>query len=160
MSEQAKLASKDLRPTHEAVRVATIKALKGRVDEAEVRQFLEKAASAAAAPAIGATVSVNIAVWGKVVADPDGKPWKYDNTIWGGPAYFGSSVGFMYTAYTDWDAFFQNVTSCHVQGVDVGGGILQVNWFIANGTPVGQYNGAAGGVGLVEAGGAGKWARK
>ena len=63
----------------------------------------------------------------------------------------------MYTAYDNWDAFFKNVTSYHVQGYSEGGGILQVNWFISNGTPVGQFNGAMVGAGGLEAGGPGKW---
>jgi hypothetical protein len=71
-----------------------------------------------------------------------------------------TKVGFMYTAYETWDAFFNNVTSAHVQGIAVEGGILQINWFNASGTPVGQFNGVAGGIGLLEAGGEGKWQRK
>jgi hypothetical protein len=155
-----KVTAQDLRPDQETLLRATLTALKGRVDEHEVRRFVKEAARAAAPAPIGATANVKIAVWGKVLCEPDGQPWIYDNTIWGGPAYFGDSVGFMYTAYDNWDAFYANVTSCHVQGFDVGGGILQINWFIANGTPVGQYNGAAAGAGLVEGGGAGKWTRK
>jgi hypothetical protein len=66
----------------------------------------------------------------------------------------------MYTAYDSWDAFFRNVTSAHAQGIAEAGGILQINWFIENGTPVGQFNGAAGGIGVVECGGSGKWQKK
>jgi hypothetical protein len=153
------LTAVDLRPDQEDVANATVKALEGRVDEDAVRSFLKAAADGTPSP-IGATVSLKIAVWGKIYVDPDGQPWKYDHTVWGGPAYVGDSVGFMYTAYDSWDAFWANVTSCHFQAIDVGGGILQVNWFIANGTPVGQFNGVAGGVGLVEGGGSGKWERK
>lgn len=154
------LTAQHLRPTHDIVQEATLKALQGRVEEAEVRRFLNEATRASAPAPIGATASLNIAVWGKLGCEPDGQPWKYDITVWGGPAYFGSAVGFMYTAYTSWDAFFRNVTSAHVQGIISGGGILQINWFNASGTPVGQFNGAAGGIGLVEAGGSGKWQEK
>lgn len=155
-----KLNAQDLRPDRDIVLGATVKALKGRVEEAEVQRFLKQAASNAAAPVLGATTDLKIAVWGKLTCDPDGQPWKYDITVWGGPAYIGGAVGFMYTAYESWDAFFRNVTSAHVQAIDVGGGILQINWFIENGTPVGQFNGAAGGIGLVEGGGSGKWEKK
>ena len=81
----------------------------------------------------------------------------YDVDSWGLGAQGGTSLGVMYTAYDNWEAFFQNVTSYHVQGIADAGGILQVNWFISNGTPVGQYNGAMAGVGALEAGGSGKW---
>lgn len=154
------LTAQDLRPDRDIVVGATLNALKGRVDEGAVRRFLKEAAGPAAPAPIGATASLKIAVWGKLGCDPDGQPWKYDITVWGGPAYIGDAVGFMYTAYDSWDAFFRNVTSAHVQAIDVGGGILQINWFIENGTPVGQFNGAAGGVGVVEGGGSGKWQRK
>ncbi len=151
------MTEKNLCPDNSALLEATVEAFKDRAGADEVQKFAKAAASGA--PVLGATANVKIAIWGKLDVEPDGQPWRYHNTIWGGPAYFGSAVGFMYTAYSSWDAFFRNVTGCHVQGVDVGGGVLQVNWFISNGTPVGQFNGAAGGVGLVEAGGSGKWER-
>lgn len=154
------LSAQDLRPDTDAIHQATLKALSGRVEEAEVQRFLKQVSSTTVPAPIGATVDLKIAIWGKLNCDPDGQPWKYDITVWGGPAYIGGAVGFMYTAYEHWDAFFRNVTSAHVQGVDVGGGILQVNWFIENGTPVGQFNGVAGGVGLVQGGGSGKWQHK
>jgi hypothetical protein len=151
------LTQQDLRPTHPLVREATHRAMKARLEADEVQKFLDQAVSATAPAPIGATATVNIAIWGKVQCDPDGQPWKYDTTIWGGPAYFGSSIGFMYTAYDTWDAFFRNTSSVHVQGVTSGGGILQINWFNQSGTPVGQFNGVAGGIGLLEAGGSGGW---
>lgn len=156
----ANLTTLDLRPTSSEVREATFKALQGRVSEDEVRKYLETMSNDGSPAPIGAEGSVNLLVWGKCKCYPDGLPWQYDNTIWGGPAYSGSGVGFMYTAYTTWDAFFNNVTSCHAQGIASGGGILQINWFNASGTPVGQFNGAVGGIGVFEAGGEGKWQKK
>lgn len=153
------LTAQDLRPTSDIVQEATLKALQGRIKEDEVRRFLNEVVSDSVPDPIGATASVNIAIWGKLVCEPDGQPWKYDITVWGGPAYFGGSAKFMYTAYNLWDVFFRNVTSAHVQGIASGGGILQVNWFNESGTPVGQFNGAAGGIGRLEAGGSGKWQR-
>ncbi len=150
----------ELQPTRDVVQKATVRVLRGRANDEQIQKFLTELASASVPDPIGATASLNIAVWGKVTCEPDGQPWKYDNSVWGGPAYFGASVGFMYTAYNSWDAFFREVTSCHCQGIADAGGILQINWFNAGGTPVGQFNGAAGGIGLVEAGGAGKWQRK
>ncbi len=154
------LTAQDLRPTNSELREAALKALQGRVSEDEVRKFLEKANGEGSPPAIGAEGSVNLLVWGKCKCYPDGMPWQYDNTIWGGPAYSGNGVGFMYTAYNTWEAFFNNVTGCHAQGIATAGGVLQINWFNASGLPVGQFNGAVGGIGVFEAGGEGKWQRK
>ena len=151
------LTMQELGPSHPIVREATFRSLGRRLDASAVQKFLDEAAGPQAPAPIGATAQVNIAIWGKVNVDPDGQPWRYDQTIWGGPAYFGSSIGFMYTAYDNWDAFFRNVTSVHAQGIASGGGILQINWFNSNSTPVGQFNGAAGGIGLLEAGGSGGW---
>src|SRR5215471_16873823 len=151
------LTVQDLRPTRDIVQEATLKALRGCVEEDEVRRFLAKAASVSVPAPIGASASLKIAVWGKLGCDPDGQPWKYDITVWGGPAYFGESVGFMYTAYETWDDFFRNVTGAHAQGIAVEGGILQINFFNSSGVLVGQFNGVAGGIGLVEAGGEGMW---
>jgi hypothetical protein len=153
-----KLTENDLLPTSLVVEQATIKALKGRVEADEVRKFLREA-SRSVAPALGATVSVNIAIWGKVKCCPTDTPWHYDATIWGGPAFFGESVGVMFTAYDTWDRFFANVTGVWVQGVADGAGLLQVTWF-ADAVLVGQFDGLAGAIGLLEAGGEGRWQHK
>lgn len=156
----ANLTAQDLRPNNGELQEAALKALQGRVNEDDVRKFLEKASGEGVPPPVGAEGSVNLFVWGKCKCYPDGLPWQYDNTIWGGPAYSGGGVGFLYTAYTTWDGFFNNVTSCHAQGIASGGGILQINWFNASGLPVGQFNGVVGGIGVFEAGGEGKWQKK
>ncbi len=153
------VTTEKLVPTNPNVEEATRKLLSRQFDDGEVQEFLRQAGAAVPAP-IGATVDVKIAIWGKLHVEPDGQPWVYDITIWGGPAYIGGAVGVMYTAYETWDAFFRNVTSAHVQGIDVGGGALQVNWFDSKKVPVGQFNGLAAGAGLVEAGGSGKWQHK
>ena len=157
---QAQATTQQMSPTNADLQQAAVKALSGRLAEANVRTFLAKAASVSVPSPIGATLSINLAVWGKLTIDPDGQPWTFNNTVWGGPGYFGSGAGFMYTAYDSWDAFFRNCAGFHVQGIDVGGGILQVNFFDSSGTPIGQLNAAAGGVGLVEAGGSGGWQHK
>ena len=154
------LTAQDLRPDRDFLAEATLTALKGRVEEGEVRRFLKEASSKAAPDPIGANASLNIAVWGKATCDPDGQPWKFDHTVWGGPAFFAEAVGFMYTAYNSWDAFFRNVTSIHAQGIASDGGVLQFTWFIKSGLPVGQFTGLAGGIGLIQAGGPGEWQRK
>ncbi|OAA27819.1 hypothetical protein UG55_1007147 [Frankia sp. EI5c] len=150
---------RELTPENPLLRDATVEALTPRVEPQEIQKFLELAASVSTPAPLGATGSVNIAIWGTVDCKPQGQPWKYNTEIWGGPAYFGSAVGVMYTAYDTWDAFFRNVTSVHAQGIAEGGGILQINWMNSSGVPCGQFNGAAGGVGLLEAGGSGGWQR-
>lgn len=157
MSVNENVSAETMSMAHAELRQATEVALGQQVPRPDLDANLSALTSAQAAPAIGATASVKLAIWGKIEVETDGQPWKYDETIWGGPAYVGSGVGFMYTAYETWDAFFRNVSSFHAQRVDAGGGVFQVNWFISNGTPVGQFNGVAGGVGVFEAGGAGTW---
>ncbi len=151
------LSSEQLNPANPEILNATKAALGTQLPESEVQEYLDKLTSVTVPSPIGGTVTLKLAVWGNILVVPDGQPWKYDHTTWGGPAYFGTSAGFMYTAYNSWDAFFQNASKFHVQGIAEGAGILQVNWFLDNGTPVGQFNGAAGGIGLVEGGGSGNW---
>jgi hypothetical protein len=153
------LTAEDLRPDRDFLLDATLRVLKGRADEAEVRRFVKEAANNVTAPALGATASLQLAIYGKLKCDPDNQPYKYDITLWGGPAFFGMSVGFMYTGYSTWETFFRNVTGAHAQGISMGGGLFQINWFV-DGTPVGQFNGPVGGIGVFEAGGKGKWQRK
>lgn len=66
----------------------------------------------------------------------------------------------MYTAYDSFDGLFANTTAYHARAGAVTGGVLQIDWFNKSGVPVGQYNGAAAGIGALEAGGSGKWKKK
>jgi hypothetical protein len=151
---QAQATAEQLSPTNSDLQQATIKALEPRFNEGDVRAFLEKAASPSAPPAISATINWNIAVSGKLVVLPDDQPWRYDVTVWGGPASTGAAVGFMYTGEDSWDAFFQNTASYQMIVI---GGMLQINWFnSSNNTPIGQCNAAGGGPPL-QGGGPGKW---
>ena len=150
-----------LLPTDPNFQKATsnLKNLRG-IDAASIDSYAEKLATttasvlAAKADIIFALFYGNLTV--KITTDSY-KNKNGDVDIWGIGAAGGTSIGMMYTAYDNWDAFFMNVTAYHVQGVAEGGGFLQVNWFISNGTPVGQFNGAMGGAGALEAGGAWKW---
>ena len=156
------LTEDQLHPTSPLVRETTVNLLERDLDSDEIQKFLDKiSGSVPAAVARSAWIAVLIGGTLKVgdLDDPY-KHWWYDITLWGGPACLGMAPGFMYTAYNSWDAFFQNVTSCHVQGYAAGGGVLQINWFISNGTPVGQFNGVLGGISAFQGGGAGKWAQK
>lgn len=130
------------------------------VDKDGAENFLTKLEGSVPAP-LGAKASLIFAgIYGNVTVEPTSggyENWKFDESFWGVGAVGGSSIGFMYTAYDNWNSFFKNVTSFHVQSFASGGGILQVNFFISNGTPVGQFNGAMAGAGAVEGGASGKW---
>lgn len=138
---------------------ANLKKLKG-IDAASIDSYAKKL-TATSAPVLSAKADIIFVVFYgnltvKVLADPY-KHKYFDVDTWGLGATGGAAVGMMYTAYDNWDAFFKNVTSYHVQGLSDGGGFLQINWFIKNGTPVGQFNGGMAGAGGIEAGGAGRW---
>lgn len=153
-----------IRPTEPAIASATIGALGSLrgVDHAAARALPGKLA-ASGAPVLQAKADIiHVVIYGdltvRVQTDPY-QAYEFHESSWGLGAAGGTALGFMYTAYNSWDAFFANVTSYHVQGIAEGGGILQVNWFIANGTPVGQFNGAMAGAGGLEGGGPGRWKR-
>lgn len=152
--------SEDITPTHDAAKAATLAAFKGKIDDGEVNDFLEKIVGSAVPPPIGATGSLTFfAFWGVCKCDPPNYDWIFDNQVWGIGGAAISAVGLMYTAYESWDTFFRETTGFHVQGIAEGGGIYQINWF-NGGTPIGQFNGAAGGISVFEAGANGKWKRK
>lgn len=148
-------------PNIEAVQAATLGALKGRVKDDELKRFLDARVSSAVPAPIGATGSlIFVAIYGVVKCEPRDQPWIFDEDVWGLGGAGINSVGFMYTAYENWDAFFSLTTAFHVQGIAEAGGIFQINWFNNSGVPIGQYNGAAAGIGVFEAGGSGHWKRK
>ncbi|WP_271078369.1 hypothetical protein [Aurantiacibacter sp. MUD61] len=151
------LTMEQSRPDQDHIQQATIESLGKAVGEDQAREFVAKMASESTPAPIGATASLKLAIWGKISCEPDGKPYKFDQTVWGGPAYFCTSAGFLYTAYDSWDAFFSLTTSFHAQGIASGGGFLQINWFNKDAVPIGQFNGASGGAGVAEAGGKGGW---
>ncbi|HQT26826.1 MAG TPA: hypothetical protein PLK99_09575 [Burkholderiales bacterium] len=150
----------------QASKEAALKALKGKVlqgkiKEDEMKHFLDAIGKEGVPAPIGATASLVFALfYGVVKCEPREQPWIYDEDVWGIGGAAISSVGFMYTAYDNWNAFFTNTTAFHVQGIAEAGGIYQINWFNSSGTPIGQFNGAAGGIAIFEAGGSGKWKKK
>ncbi len=138
---------------------ASLKNLRG-IDAAAIDLYAEKLATSAA-PALGAVAEIGfIFIYGSLTVDILADPYKHKHfkaETLGLGLTEGKSVGVMYTAYANWDAFFANVTSYHVHGIAEGGGFLQINWFRKDAVPVGQFNGAMIGEGLLEAGGPGKW---
>jgi len=153
--------STDLIPTNEAVQAATRRAFTGKVSDDEVERFLEMSTSSSVPAPIGATGSlIFAAIYGVAKCEPRNLPWLFDADVWGVGGAAIASVGFMYTAYESWESFFSETTAFHVQGIADSGGIFQINWFNNSGVPIGQFNGAAGGIALFEAGGSAKWKRK
>lgn len=119
---------------------------------------VEKAEDSLEAPNTSAKVNVTAAfIYGTVYCEIDSLKKRFEGTHWGiGLAGF-AATGVIYTAYYNWQDFFSNATAYHVQSAGVAGGVVQVNWFNGFGTPVGQFNGIAGGAGAMEVGGSGSW---
>ena len=113
------------------------------------------------APNASAKVTVTAAfIYGTVQCEIESQRKVFDGTHWGiGLGGFGAT-GVIYTAYNNWQGFFDNAKAYHVQSAGVAGGIVQVNWFNSDGVPVGQFDGIAGGVGAMEVGGSGSWKNK
>ncbi|WP_116131312.1 hypothetical protein [Tropicimonas sp. IMCC34043] len=155
-----------VRPTRPAIESATIDAL-GRLKgvDLDAARTLPKTLEASSAPVLQATANIiHVVIYGDLTVRVQTDPYKhfeYHVSSWGLGTAGGTALGFMYTAYNSWEAFFANVTSYHVQGIAEGRGILQVTWFTPNGSPVGQFNGAmprdAGIECGIEGGGPGKW---
>jgi hypothetical protein len=137
---------------------------KGKIPDEHLETLLRFSESAkslnalSVPPPVGATVTVGSAlIYGFATCEINSLGKKFSGSFWGlGLAGFAAG-GFLYTAYEEWDAFFSNAHGFHVQSAGAGGGIVQMNWFNDSGVPVGQFNGAAGGLGVCEVGGKGSW---
>jgi len=138
---------------------SNLKNLRG-IDAGAIDSYVENLATTTAS-VLSAKADIIFALfYGNLTVKVNTDPYSNksgDVDIWGFGVAGGTAIGIMYTAYDNWDAFFNNVTAYHVQGIADGGGILQINWFISNGTPVGQFNAAFAGAGGLEAGGAWTW---
>lgn len=110
------------------------------------------------APNTGAKLNVTAAfVYGTIECEINSQRKRFKGTHWGiGLAGF-AATGNIYTAYGDWNSFFNNAKAYHVQSAGVAGGFVQVTWFNNDALPVGQFNGVAGGAGAMEVGGSGFW---
>jgi hypothetical protein len=142
-----------------AAQDATQRALKGRLEEGELRAFVSAAVGAANPVTITATGSLYFAaIYGVVSCTPSKYPYKFEESAWGIGGTAITAGGIIYNAYKDgsWDAFFKNTTGYHAQGIADAGGIFQINFFHGS-TPIGQFNAVAGGIGVFECGGNGKW---
>lgn len=156
------LKAQEFHPTQANLRKATRESLDAAVSDEELDRFLDSVQSDKAPDPINADATLKIFGKGTLrceVTDPEYSQWVYDHDAYGAAAAYAEATGFIYTAFTSWDSFFQKVTGFHVQGISSGGGILQINFF-RDLVPMGQFNGVVKGVGLFEAGGNGKWEKK
>jgi hypothetical protein len=155
-----------------ACKAATIKALAGKVKDEDVQNFLShmpgKTSVSAGlksiadqAEAKGETYTV--AIYGYVKCIPTHLDHEFEANHWGIGLSAMASYGSMYTAYegTDtWKWLFSETRGYHAQGIADGGGILQITWYNGKNVPIGQFNSAAGGIGVFEVGGKGRWKKK
>jgi len=149
-----------LKPTDNFAQTATLSAFKGHMADDDIHSYLKSLSATGVPDPLGATASLTFAVfWGVCKCEPRDKPWVFDEDVWGIGAAAIASAGFMYTACSSWNDFFTRTTGFHVQGITEGGGVYQINWF-DGGTPIGQFNGASGGIAAFEAGANGKWKKK
>ena len=151
-----------------ACKDATIKALTGKVKDEDVRKLLnripeETAVSAelgVPGPAEAKAELYTVAIYGYVKCTPTHLDHEFEANHWGLGLSAMASYGSMYTAYDSWEGLFSETRGYHAQGIAEGGGILQITWFNGSGVPVGQFNSAAGGIGVFEVGGSARWKKK
>lgn len=152
----------------EACKDATIKALAGKVKDEDIETLLKRIpAEVAVSDVLGAPSPseakaelYTVAVYGYVKCTPTNLDHEFEANHWGIGLAAMASYGFMYTAYNSWDALFRETSGYHAQGIADAGGILQITWFNGSGVPIGQFNSAAGGIGVFEVGGSGSWKKK
>lgn len=155
---------KNLHPSNPAIKSKTFEALEKLegVDKDSISTFIN---SISANDTIAISASANLifaGVYGTITVTPlsEFKNWIFDNTFWGIGAVGGASIGFIYTAYENFEDLFTETVAFHVQSFADGGGILQVNFFNSDALPIGQYNGALAGAGAVEGAAKGKWTKR
>lgn len=152
----------------EACKAATRNALLGKVKDEEVQKLLERMPEHAVlqamvgvpSPAEAKAELWTVAIYGYVSCTPTSLDHTFEANHWGIGLNASTSYGFMYTAYDSWEGLFTETQGYHAQGIQDAGGILQINWFNGSGTPVGQFNGVAAGLGVFEVGGSGRWKKK
>lgn len=110
---------------------------------------------------INAKASLKMVFYGELNCfDLEGYKSTFCQKVWGpGVGSVDSVIGGMYNVYEDsnWPYFFRQADKVHVQGIAGTVGTVQISWFDKNNTPIGQFNSAAVGAGVFEAGGDGRW---
>lgn len=166
-----------VKPNFEVVQAATWKAFKGKMKDEVIQSFLDATtgrdesapaklkagtlATVKAATPMKATGSLYFALlYGVISCKPFHSPFVFEESSWGIGATAMSSGGVLYTAYEQWDDFWNLTTGYHAQGIAEAGGIFQINFFNKQCVPIGQFDGVAGGIGVFECGGRGKWYKK
>lgn len=151
-----------------ACKDATIKALAGKVKDEDVNKLLshmpdETSVSAglgAPGPAEAKGETYTVLLYGYVKCTPTHLDHEFEANHWGLGLSAMASYGSMYTAYDSWKGLFSETRGYHAQGIADAGGILQITWFNGKGVPIGQFNSAAGGIGVFEVGGNERWKKK
>lgn len=157
-------------PSPAEILAATNQAFRSKLPEADLDELKQAFENSLDAPrgldaggepgTITAQASIGMAViYGVIKCTPGHHPWQFEESVWGGGVTAGGAMGIIYKAVPSWDAFFRQTTGFHCQGIAKAGGILQIT-FLNKFKPIGQYNGAMGGIGVFECGGNGRWARR
>lgn len=166
-----------VKPNLEVVQAATWRAFKGKLNDEVIQNFLDattgREAAARTQLKVGAPAAVKVAtpmkatgslyfalLYGIISCKPFHSPYCFEESSWGIGATAMSSGGILYTAYENWDDFWKLTTAYHAQGIAEAGGIFQINFFNNKAQPIGQFDGVAGGIGVFECGGSGKWYKK
>lgn len=151
-----------------ACKDATIKSFAGKINDEDIKKLLncmpEETASydelGVPTPAEAKAELYTVAIYGYVKCTPTKLDHEFEANHWGLGLTAMAAYGFMYTAYDSWKALFSETRGYHAQGIADAGGILQINWLNGSGVPVGQFNAAAGGIGVFEVGGSARWKKK
>ncbi len=151
----------------QACKDATQSALAGKVKDSDIKAFLNRmpegmkaTTRGAPSPAEAKGETYTVVLYGYVKCTPTHLDYEFEANHWGLGLAGMASYGFMYTAYEKWDGLFSETRGYHAQGIADAGGILQFTWFDGKHLPIGQFNAAAGGIGVFEVGGEGRWKRK
>lgn len=146
---------------YQACKEATIKAYEGKVSKETldgIVNLIPNPSTNGVSVSCAGDVNLTAAfIYGTVVCELPSKHKTFQGEHWGlGLAGF-RATGTFYSAYSSWEAVFDNATFYHVQCLGAAAGIVQVNWFNKDGVPVAQFNGIAGGLGAMQVGGKGSW---
>lgn len=146
-------------PTREQVEEVTRQNLKGKLDDEAIGKYLDAAAGPPHIPANGSLKFAGVV--GTVECGPteEHSEQHFRTTVYGGGFADVSGVVGTLSTSIGWAKFFQETTGCHVQTTSIYGGWLQINFFREL-ELIGQFNGLAVGIGIVEAGGNGHWRKR
>lgn len=153
----------------QACKAASVKALTGKVNDDDINNFLNYLTVdnvegdnivGIPRPKEAKSELYTVGVYGYVKCTPTHLPYHFEANHWGLGLAVMACYGTMYTAYANWEDLFNETRGYHAQGIADAGGILQITWFNGDHKPIGQFNSVAGGIGIFEVGGKGRWKKK